>query len=121
MIPKTGVRLSGSCSLNDLDLLPEAEAAADLRHRGLGRLVAPGGTAMPLAGDDHVIELNPMRAGPIVSGLCRLFEPILAHGRRRKILISLAFDHLVALGNDFTIHDRLHRICSLAEAYAAFI
>src|SRR5690242_7508704 len=67
---------------------------------------------MPLAADDHVIELNAVRAGAVVSRLGDLFEPVEAHGLGRKVLIALAFDDVLAIGDDFAVNYRLHRPCS---------
>jgi hypothetical protein len=39
----------------DLDLLPEAEASADLRHFRTRPLVLPGGALVALTVDDHVL------------------------------------------------------------------
>src|SRR6266508_5353368 len=63
----------------DLDVFPEAEASADRFHSRLRRLVGPGVAFMAGTVDQHVIELDAMRAGAVGLGLRRLFEPRHAH------------------------------------------
>src|SRR5262249_44556021 len=103
-------------TLNDLDALPEAKSPADLFHLGSRRLVAPGRPVVPLAGDDHVIELDAVRAGAVVRGLGCLFEPIKPYRFGGKVLISFAFNDVIAVGDHGAVYYRLHRICSSNDA-----
>ena len=84
------------------------KSAADLAHLRPGRFVGPRGARVPPAVDDDVVELHAVRTGPVVGGFFGLFEPVHAHRGARKILISLAFDDVVALGNDLAVDNRLH-------------
>jgi hypothetical protein len=69
-----------------------------------------------LASDDHVIELDAVWAGAVVRGLVSLFEPIKSYGLRRKVLISLAFDDVVAVGDYRAVYYHLHQPFSTDDA-----
>src|SRR6516162_10078636 len=94
--------------LGDLDVLPEAESVLDLQHFRPRRLIGPGGAGMALALDHDVVELHAVRTLEVVSGFVGLFQPIHAHGAAGKILIALAIDDVVALGDNSAFDNRLH-------------
>src|SRR5580658_6645432 len=75
--------------LDDLDVLPEAESAADCLHVRTRRLVGPGGARVPLAADDDVVELHAVRTFQVIRGFSGLFQPIQAHRGGRKVLVAL--------------------------------
>jgi hypothetical protein len=60
-----------------------------------------------------------MGAFEVVGGLCGLLQPIHAHRAGRKVLIALAIDDIVALGNDLTVdnclHDRISRAATISD------
>jgi hypothetical protein len=84
-------------------VLPEAESATDRCHFRAGRLVTPGRARVPRAVDNHVVEFYAVRAGLIIGGLGRLFEPIPTYCRRRKILATATLDGVAAFSNDFPL------------------
>src|SRR6266550_8594881 len=94
--------------LPHLDVLPEAEAAGDLRLGGARRLVDPGGARVALAVDHHVVELHAVRTFEIARRLRRLVEPFQAHRGRREILIPAVLDDVIALGDYLTLERCLH-------------
>jgi hypothetical protein len=53
----------------------------------------------------------------VVRGLCSLLQPIHAHRAGGKILIALAIDDIVALGNHLTVDNCLHDGISLCGNY----
>src|SRR6185437_7624944 len=97
-----------SDALLHLDVLPEAEALGDLVHLRPRRLVGPGGAGMTLAGDHHVVKLHAMRTFEIMGGPGGLLQPVHAHRLARKVLISLAFDDIIALGNHLPVNNCTH-------------
>src|SRR5918999_2075872 len=90
------------------DVFPEAEAPGDVAHRGVRRLVGPGGAGMACAVDHHVVELDAVRALEIRLRFGRLLEPVQAHRGARKIVVAAAFDDVVALGDDAAFEGGLH-------------
>src|SRR6185369_3010610 len=101
---------AGSLELTDLDVLPEPEPVGDLLHRRTRRFVGPGRARVASAVDNNVVELDAVRTGAIRRGLIRLLQPFGAHRRGRKILVTVAFDDVVALGDDFTFHACPHAV-----------
>ena len=89
-------------------LLPEAESAADRCHFRARRFIAPRGAGVPRAVDDDIVELHAVRTVQVVCGSFGLFEPIHAHRGAWKVLVSLAFNDIVALGDRFAFDHRLH-------------
>src|SRR5260370_27147534 len=79
-------RLSAAGSSPHLDVFPEAEAVGDLFHFGKRRLVEPRGARVALAVDDHVVELDAVRAFQIGGGLRRLLQPLRMHSGARVVL-----------------------------------
>ena len=103
----------GRCGLDHFDVLPEAESSADLLHIRARGFVAPCGAFMPLAAGDDVVELNAVGAGAVIVSLFDPFEPVQTDCGARKILISLAFYDVVALGDDLAVDDCFHDLPSL--------
>ena len=61
--------------------IAEAEAAGDMLHGWARRLVAPGGALVARAVQNHVVELDAVRAGAVRGGLLGLLQEIEAHRR----------------------------------------
>src|SRR5262245_40938921 len=97
----------GSLS-GDFDVLPEAEAFSHPLHRRSRCLVAPGGAVVARAVDHHVVELDAVRAGAIRLRLRRLLEPLQAHRGAREIVVAVALDDVVAIGDHAVVERCLH-------------
>jgi hypothetical protein len=54
-----------------------------------------------------------MRTLEIMGGLGGLLQPVHAHRLARKVLISFAFDDIVALGNDLPVNNCTHDLLSV--------
>jgi hypothetical protein len=104
--------VGGGLSVHYRNVLPKAEAAADLSHLRSRSFVAPGRAIVPLAADDHVIELNAMRTGAIVRSFLNPFEPVQTHRIAWEVPISFAFDHIFAVSDYLAIDYRFHLLCS---------
>src|SRR5437899_2603240 len=101
----------------DLDVLPEAKASTDLLHRRERRLIGPGRTLVAGPVDHDVVELDAVRAFMIRRRLLGLLQPLLAHRGARKILIALALDDVVALGDDTVLQHCLHAGSSVTQGW----
>src|SRR4051794_19551988 len=92
----------------DFDVLPEPETVGDLLHPWKRRLIRPSSAGVTRTVDDHVVELDAVRAGAVRIRLIRLLQPFGAHRRGREILIAVAFDDVVALGDHVAFQARPH-------------
>jgi hypothetical protein len=68
-------------------------------HRRKRRLIAPGGAFVPCAVDNHVVELDAMRAFAVECGLLALLQKFNPNMRVREIVIAALRDDVVALGD----------------------
>jgi hypothetical protein len=62
-----------------------------------------------------------MGAFEVICGFCGLLQPIHAHRALRKILIALAIDDIVALGNHLTVDNCLHDRISCAATVSGVL
>src|ERR1700733_2488555 len=92
----------------DLDLIPKAEPSADVLQRRTWRLIGPRRAFIPNAVDDHIVELNAVRAGEVCLGLRRLLEKLHPRGRGWEILISGTDLDFLALGDDVAVQCCAH-------------
>jgi hypothetical protein len=76
---------------------------------------------VPFAVDDDVVELYAVGAFQIVCGLLGLLQPIHAHRATWKVLIALAIDDIVALGNNLTVDNCFHDRISCAATISGML